>query len=103
MRFKALKDIDIIIFDLVDNFPKDTFRPQKENQQARKVEKKSIGILYHGKQGERLINVAFSRAKSKLFIVGEKNTLSHSNLSIFVSIKVTNIMQKIENNSVQTV
>lgn len=50
-------ECDIIIFDMVDCFELENGKPNK------------IGILYHGNAGERLLNVAVSRAKHKLIVV----------------------------------
>ena len=50
-------ECDIIIFDMVDCFKLESGKPNK------------IGKLYYGKTGERLLNVAVSRAKHKLIIV----------------------------------
>ena len=51
-------ECDVIIFDIVDAY------------------NEPIGILYKGEGGERLVNVAVSRAKSKLIIVGH-NRIFH--------------------------
>ncbi len=50
-------ECDVIIFDMVDCFNLTSGKPNK------------IGKLYHGKEGERLINVALSRARHKLILV----------------------------------
>ena len=50
-------ECDIIIFDMVDCFVQENGKPNK------------IGKLYAGNDGERLINVAVSRARHKLIIV----------------------------------
>jgi len=55
-------ECDIIIFDLVD-------APDEKGN-------KKIGKLYSGLVGERLINVAISRAKSKIIFVGD-NRIFH--------------------------
>jgi superfamily I DNA and/or RNA helicase len=47
-------EADVIILDLVES------RNHK------------IGNLYHGETGDRLINVAISRAKDKLIVVGDR-------------------------------
>ncbi|WP_346855399.1 AAA domain-containing protein [uncultured Draconibacterium sp.] len=61
-------ECDVIIWDIVDAY------------------NESVGILYKGERGERLVNVAISRAKSKLIIVGHnrffhecigRDTVSH--------------------------
>ena len=51
-------ECDVIIFDVVDCYMMENGKPNK-----------SIGRLYHGKEGERLLNVAVSRARHKLIIV----------------------------------
>lgn len=50
-------ECDIIIFDMVDCFDMENGKPNK------------IGRLYAGKAGERLLNVAVSRARHKLIVV----------------------------------
>lgn len=50
-------ECDIIIFDMVDCFTMESGKPNK------------IGRLYHGNAGERLLNVAVSRARHKLIVV----------------------------------
>ena len=50
-------ECDIIIFDMVDCFKLESGRPNR------------IGRLYSGEEGERLLNVAVSRAKHKLIVV----------------------------------
>lgn len=50
-------ECDIIIFDMVDCFDLESGKPNK------------IGRLYWGNAGERLLNVAVSRAKHKLIVV----------------------------------
>ena len=50
-------ECDIIIFDMVDCFDMESGKPNK------------IGRLYHGNAGERLLNVAVSRARHKLIVV----------------------------------
>ena len=51
-------ECDIIIFDMVDCF-------KLENSNT----PNKIGRLYHGNEGERLLNVAVSRARHKLIVV----------------------------------
>jgi superfamily I DNA and/or RNA helicase len=51
---------DVIIYDIVDN------------------SEKKLGLLYKGFNGERLVNVALSRAKHKLIIVGDPKVFSLS-------------------------
>ena len=67
-------ECDIIIWDIVDTV----------NQ--------SMGILYKGESGERLVNVAISRAKSKLIIVGNHRIFHESKGSDLVSSKIKRIM-----------
>lgn len=50
-------ECDIIIFDMVDCSVMENGKPNR------------IGKLFHGEQGERLLNVAVSRAKHKLIVV----------------------------------
>ena len=50
-------ECDIIIFDMVDCFDMENGRPNR------------IGRLYSGNAGERLLNVAVSRARHKLIVV----------------------------------
>lgn len=50
-------ECDVIIFDMVDCFDMESGKPNK------------IGRLYHGNAGERLLNVAISRARHKLIMV----------------------------------
>ena len=50
-------ECDIIIFDMVDCFKLTGGSPNR------------LGRLYHGNEGERLLNVAVSRAKHKLIVV----------------------------------
>ena len=50
-------ECDMIIFDMVDCFTLESGKPNK------------IGRLYHGNAGERLLNVAVSRARHKLIVV----------------------------------
>lgn len=52
-------ECDVIIYDVVDR------RLQEDGKKSR------IGKIYAGKEGEHLLNVAISRAKHKLIIVGE--------------------------------
>lgn len=67
-------ECDIIIWDIVDTV----------NQ--------NIGILYKGETGERLVNVAISRAKSKLIIVGNHRIFHESKGGDLVSSKIKRIM-----------
>lgn len=50
-------ECDVIIFDMVDCFAMESGKQNK------------IGRLYHGNAGERLLNVAVSRARHKLIVV----------------------------------
>ncbi|MDW5289134.1 DEAD/DEAH box helicase [Formosa sp. PL04] len=65
---------DMIIYDIVDNC------------------EKNIGRLYKGLQGERLLNVALSRAKHKLIIVGDPKVFSISDELEQVSKKLRSFM-----------
>ena len=73
-------ECDIIIFDMVDCF--DMENSDKPNK---------IGRLYHGENGDRLMNVALSRAKHKLIVVCDPeyiknipgNKLSPNSISLF--------------------
>lgn len=67
---------DIIIWDIVDT----------KNQQ--------IGLLYRGKTGERLVNVAITRAKSKLIIVGDNRVFHECDGRYLVSQKIKSIVNK---------
>lgn len=72
-------ECDVIIFDMVDCF---------ELENGRKLQ---IGKLYSGNAGERLVNVAVSRARHKLIVVCDpeyiknipSNTLSDQTRSLF--------------------
>lgn len=57
-------EYDIIIYDMVDSL------------KTKHAEAVPIGRLYFGEVGEQLINVAVSRAISKLIVVGCKNVLN---------------------------
>ncbi|MWW25736.1 DEAD/DEAH box helicase [Algibacter lectus] len=65
---------DAIVYDIVDNC------------------EKNIGMLYKGIQGERLVNVALSRAKHKLIIVGDPKVFSISDDLNEVSKKLRSLM-----------
>ncbi|MFB9053820.1 AAA domain-containing protein [Formosa undariae] len=65
---------DMIIYDIVDN------------------SEKNIGRLYKGIQGERLLNVALSRAKHKLIIVGDPKVFSMTDELQEVSKKLRSFM-----------
>ncbi|MDO7173712.1 DEAD/DEAH box helicase [Mariniflexile sp. AS56] len=65
---------DMIIYDIVDNC------------------EKNIGILYKGFGGERLVNVALSRAKHKLIIVGDPKVFTISDELEEVSKKLRSLM-----------
>jgi superfamily I DNA and/or RNA helicase len=69
---------DVIILDIVDTL-------NQEN---------GIGRLYKGKTGERLINVAISRAISKLIIVGNKRIFNECNGGDLVSSELKEIMRR---------
>ncbi len=65
---------DIIIWDIVDT-------PQNV-----------MGSLYKGQTGERLVNVAISRAKSRLVIVGYPRTFHESRGNDLVSINIKTLI-----------
>ena len=65
---------DVIIYDIVDNSDK------------------NIGLLYKGINGERLVNVALSRAKHKLIIVGDPKVFSMADEHEQVSKKLRSLM-----------
>lgn len=65
---------DMIIYDIVDN------------------SEKNIGRLYKGMHGERLVNVALSRAKHKLIIVGDPKVFSITDEFQQVSKKLRSFM-----------
>ena len=72
-------ECDIIIFDMVDCFDMESGKPNK------------IGRLYSGNAGERLLNVAVSRARHKLIVVCDPeyiknipgNRLTQNSISLF--------------------
>lgn len=72
-------ECDMIIFDMVDCFNMENGKPNK------------IGRLYSGNEGERLLNVAVSRARHKLIVVCDPeyiknipgNSLSVHSVSLF--------------------
>ena len=72
-------ECDIIIFDMVDCFDMENGKPNK------------IGRLYAGNAGERLLNVAVSRARHKLIVVCDPeyiknipgNKLTPNSVSLF--------------------
>lgn len=72
-------ECDVIIFDMVDCFKMENGNPNK------------IGRLYFGNAGERLLNVAVSRARHKLIVVCDPeyiknvpgNKLSPNSVSLF--------------------
>ena len=66
---------DVIIWDIVD----------ARNQ--------PIGLIYHRENGERLVNVAISRAKYKLIIVGDCRILHEGDKCDLVTYKVKRILQ----------
>lgn len=65
---------DVIIYDIVDN------------------SEKNIGNLYKGINGERLVNVALSRAKHKLIIVGDPKVFSMVDTHEQVSKKLRSLL-----------
>lgn len=68
-------EMDYVIWDLVDS----------------KHEK--IGNLYTGKEGERLINVAISRAIGKLIVVGDVRNLSEGDGRNLVNLSTQRLMK----------
>lgn len=79
--FQGSED-DVIIFDMVDC-------SLTENGKAA-----NIGRIYAGTEGEQLINVAVSRARYKLIVVGEANFL-HNIPGNTVTTKLRNMMPKL--------
>lgn len=69
-------ECDIIIWDIVDTL------------------QDPIGSLYKERTGERLVNVAISRAKSKLIIVGQHRLFHEGKQIDLVSSKVKKVLQK---------
>ena len=75
---------DVIIFDIVDCGKRE------------RSDKSSVGRIYGGKDGEHLMNVAVSRAKHKLLVVGdvlymcnpEGNTITDKTLRIFRKLRM---------------
>ena len=73
-------ECDVIIFDMVDCAKLESGR-----------ECKNIGRLYAGEEGERLLNVAVSRARNKLIVIGDPiymnnipgNTLTYKTRRVF--------------------
>ena len=73
-------ECDVIIFDMVDCAKLESGR-----------ECKYIGRLYAGEEGERLLNVAVSRARNKLIVIGDPtymnnipgNTLTYKTRRVF--------------------
>lgn len=74
-------ECDVIIWDIVDAY------------------NESVGILYKGEQGERLVNVAISRAKSKLIIVGHNRYFHECNGRDTVSHEIQKLMTNAWNSS----
>ncbi|MFB9055979.1 DEAD/DEAH box helicase [Mariniflexile ostreae] len=74
---------DMIIYDIVDN------------------SEKNIGMLYKGFQGERLLNVALSRAKHKLIIVGDPKVFSMTDDLQEVSKKLRSFMVELRMSAYQ--
>jgi superfamily I DNA and/or RNA helicase len=68
-------ECDLILFDIVE------------------ARNNGIGKLYSGQEGEQLINVAISRAKHKLIIVGDVNLFTIGAGNAMVSNKVTRIFR----------
>jgi len=67
-------ECDVIIWDIVDAY------------------NESIGILYKGECGERLVNVAVSRARSKLIIVGHNRIFHECSGGDTISPEIKKIM-----------
>lgn len=82
-------ECDVIIFDMVDCFTMESDKPNKSNK---------IGRLYKGSAGERLLNVAVSRAKHKLIVVCDPeyiknipgNRISQNSRSLFYKLSKYN-------------
>lgn len=70
-------ECDIIIWDMVDTLAA------------------PIGSLYKGKEGERLINVALSRAKSKLVVVGQRRLFNEGQGRELIHPSIKRIVRKI--------
>lgn len=51
-----------------------------------------MGKLYNGKNGEQLVNVALSRAKFKLIVVGDTQRFKGGKGVTSVSIKVAKVL-----------
>ncbi len=75
-------EYDVIIYDMVDSLK------SKHNENV------PIGRLYFGEVGEQLINVAVSRAISKLIIVGCKNVLNEGGKRDQVSSKTKYLIKR---------
>lgn len=75
-------ECDLIIFDMVE-----ALKDHKGNSIQ-------IGRLYHGRSGEQLLNVAISRAKSKLIIVGCKTVLLEGQYKDQVKMSVKRIINQ---------
>ena len=71
-------EMDYIIWDMVDS------RHEK------------IGNLYTGKEGERLVNVAISRAIGKLIVVGDVRNLSEGDGRNLVNLSTQRLMKQFE-------
>lgn len=67
-------DRDIIILDFVET-------PSIYDSKNKEISN-SLGALFYGMDGERLITVAISRAKSKLFIIGNEEILTQANVHV---------------------
>lgn len=76
-------ECDIIIWDMVDTL------------QA------PIGALYKERTGERLVNVAISRAKSKLIVVGQWRLFHEAKGSELVSSKLRSVISSLRATSLQ--
>ncbi len=76
-------ECDVIIWDIVDSITE------------------PIGTLYKGETGDRLVNVAISRAKSKLIIVGHNRVFNEASGRDMVSLKIKRIVKSVYNESVQ--
>lgn len=67
-------ECDVIIFDVVDC----PVQEEKKNEKTGKTYRKAtIGKIYKGDEGEKLLNVALSRARHKLIVVGDSEYMAN--------------------------
>ena len=76
-------ECDVIIYDMVDSI------------QDIKNEEIPVGNLYYGKNGEKLINVAFSRAIRKLIVIGCSRVLKEGLKSELVSTNTKKLINEL--------